>query len=536
MPLLRDASSVFERCSSATSSAGGLRGGLHASEATGYLTCGVGPYGSCPWPAAPRPRTSDSLEAAEQAGPAADVTRGSSSGYLSDVPSSRSAAKIVHCTPWRSAAPASAVSSAYLQTQPPARSAYNVPTVFCSGPFLVPCGDSFAAQATAQAQAQLAHSQAQAQLAHAQAQAQLAHAQAQAQLALALALTAGPRVAFGMTQAQLAQPLAAVAQPLAQLAGGFVALPCPCPHTARSSVVAAPAQPPTHSMLTCHAAPAAGGACACASCRGPLGPRSEPLGSLLLLRSQSASHQRLQPAAPLGLALAVPFPFGPVASLQPSWIQAMPTGLPLAQPQPQALALALAADPSAAGLCRPAASAALLPRTSGRRRPASEMLDGGLLPAAASAGTSLSRLGRPAQTQAQACAAGPLVAAPQRPLFGGSLGGAEEWIAQCSLALGLAEPDTLRLALHCWRRVAPLRGLPAGGSGGGRSLYAAACLWVAVKLEEKRRSAPGGGVIAALAGTSGTELCAAELTVMGWLQWRPYEGYRLDESHLLVYM
>ncbi|GFR52297.1 hypothetical protein Agub_g14834 [Astrephomene gubernaculifera] len=134
--------------------------------------------------------------------------------------------------------------------------------------------------------------------------------------------------------------------------------------------------------------------------------------------------------------------------------------------------------------------------------------------------------------------------APLPPPLPGSVG-PEEWMLHVIKVLGMREPDTARLALHCWRRVAGLpqlhhatRAAAAGGGSveGGRCLYATACLWISIKLEEKRRAAPGGVLLARLAATCPAALSSAELAVMVWLEWRPYEGYRLDESHLLEYM
>ncbi|PNH07853.1 hypothetical protein TSOC_005633 [Tetrabaena socialis] len=129
----------------------------------------------------------------------------------------------------------------------------------------------------------------------------------------------------------------------------------------------------------------------------------------------------------------------------------------------------------------------------------------------------------------------------QAPLWRGSCagGGAEDWILH---VLGvLSHPDATRLALHCWRRV---EGLPQlhhatriwPTADAGRRLYATACLWIAAKLEVKRCEAPGGAVLAAMAAATPAALGSGELAVMNWLGWRPYEGYRLDDSHLLVFM
>ncbi|KXZ49768.1 hypothetical protein GPECTOR_19g219 [Gonium pectorale] len=130
---------------------------------------------------------------------------------------------------------------------------------------------------------------------------------------------------------------------------------------------------------------------------------------------------------------------------------------------------------------------------------------------------------------------------PSSPPRSPGILGPEDWILHVVGVLGLTGTDTPRLALHCWRRVVELPQLhhamriwPTVVSG--RTLYATACLWVSIKLEEKRRAAPGGVVLAHLAATTPGALCSAELAVMNWLSWRPYEGYPLDESHLLVYM
>ncbi|GIL84707.1 hypothetical protein Vretimale_14503 [Volvox reticuliferus] len=129
---------------------------------------------------------------------------------------------------------------------------------------------------------------------------------------------------------------------------------------------------------------------------------------------------------------------------------------------------------------------------------------------------------------------------PSTPLQLASLG-SDDWILHAVKVLGMSEPDTARLALHCWRRVSGLPQLHHAARlwptvAAGRNLYATACLWVSIKLEEKRRAAPGGVVLAHMAGVTAAALCSAELAVMNWLGWRPYDGYRLDESHLLVYM
>ncbi|GIL66039.1 hypothetical protein Vafri_19590 [Volvox africanus] len=129
---------------------------------------------------------------------------------------------------------------------------------------------------------------------------------------------------------------------------------------------------------------------------------------------------------------------------------------------------------------------------------------------------------------------------PSTPLQLASIG-SEDWILHAVKVLGMSEPDTARLALHCWRRVSELPQLHHATRlwptvAAGRNLYAIACLWISIKLEEKRRAAPGGVVLAHMAGATPAALCSAELAVMNWLGWRPYDGYRLDESHLLVYM
>ncbi|GLI59123.1 hypothetical protein VaNZ11_000955 [Volvox africanus] len=129
---------------------------------------------------------------------------------------------------------------------------------------------------------------------------------------------------------------------------------------------------------------------------------------------------------------------------------------------------------------------------------------------------------------------------PSTPPQLASLGSAD-WILHAVKVLDMSEPDTARLALHCWRRISELPQLHHAARlwptvVAGRNLYATACLWISIKLEEKRRAAPGGVVLAHMAGATPAALCSSELAVMNWLGWRPYDGYRLDESHLLVYM
>ncbi|KAG2454765.1 hypothetical protein HYH02_000600 [Chlamydomonas schloesseri] len=74
----------------------------------------------------------------------------------------------------------------------------------------------------------------------------------------------------------------------------------------------------------------------------------------------------------------------------------------------------------------------------------------------------------------------------------------------------------------------------ASGSGDGHTLAcvpslsracATACLWLAVKLEEDRRTAPPVRVLAALSRTSAAELASMELRVLQWLEWAPCRGY-----------
>ncbi|EFJ45445.1 hypothetical protein VOLCADRAFT_94316 [Volvox carteri f. nagariensis] len=121
-----------------------------------------------------------------------------------------------------------------------------------------------------------------------------------------------------------------------------------------------------------------------------------------------------------------------------------------------------------------------------------------------------------------------LPAMPSTPPQLGSLG-PEDWILHVIKCLGMSEPDTARLSLHCWRRVSELPQLHHAtrlwpSAPAGKKLYATACLWVSIKLEEKRRDAPGGVVLSHLAAATPGDLCAAELAVMNWLNWRPYDG------------
>ncbi|KAG2497444.1 hypothetical protein HYH03_004599 [Edaphochlamys debaryana] len=117
-------------------------------------------------------------------------------------------------------------------------------------------------------------------------------------------------------------------------------------------------------------------------------------------------------------------------------------------------------------------------------------------------------------------------------------------------ALDLTPGTTLRLALHIWRRVegmarllVSVRRVPCGPAlgaeeavAGGRHAecaYAVAAVWVASKLEERRREVPVAPTLCIAARTCPAVLAAMELRVMSWLEWAPYAGYVHEDAHLL---
>ncbi|PNH03097.1 hypothetical protein TSOC_010888 [Tetrabaena socialis] len=136
---------------------------------------------------------------------------------------------------------------------------------------------------------------------------------------------------------------------------------------------------------------------------------------------------------------------------------------------------------------------------------------------------------------------------------------AREHILLLCRALDLSFCTTGRLALHMWQRIEGMVRLvnsvrPAGctaqsrpasvpygtqaAEGGGAASLARVCavavLWCAIKLEERRREAPGLRIMAAAAGAAPAALAAVEVRVMQWVEWAPYAGYVPDDSHLLV--
>ncbi|KAG2440002.1 hypothetical protein HXX76_004119 [Chlamydomonas incerta] len=159
--------------------------------------------------------------------------------------------------------------------------------------------------------------------------------------------------------------------------------------------------------------------------------------------------------------------------------------------------------------------------------------------------------------------------------------GPEEYLLCAARSMQLDLDATARLALHIWRRcsgmvtilqsIRPPRvtslGCELGASGAPQTTAAApaydssmpqqlvptpparrsstglsngpglacapslpracatACLWLAVKLEEDRRTAPPVRVLAAVSRTSAAELADLELRILHWLEWAPCRGY-----------
>ncbi|GFR47056.1 hypothetical protein Agub_g8741 [Astrephomene gubernaculifera] len=145
----------------------------------------------------------------------------------------------------------------------------------------------------------------------------------------------------------------------------------------------------------------------------------------------------------------------------------------------------------------------------------------------------------------------------------------QDYILQLSHAFHMRPETTARLALHIWNRVQPMVQLvisvrhesfftrhhqqqqellllptgpiaqPAAAAVKARALlseqiYAVAALWLAAKLEERRRELPSSRLLAGAARTLPGVLAAAELRVLQWCEWAPYWGFVPDESHLLV--
>ena len=58
----------------------------------------------------------------------------------------------------------------------------------------------------------------------------------------------------------------------------------------------------------------------------------------------------------------------------------------------------------------------------------------------------------------------------------------------------------------------------------------AACLWAAIKLEERQALVPSSGTVASVAAVGSRSLLDAELKVMGRLEWRPLEGWMMHRK------
>ncbi|KAG2430075.1 hypothetical protein HXX76_010174 [Chlamydomonas incerta] len=128
-----------------------------------------------------------------------------------------------------------------------------------------------------------------------------------------------------------------------------------------------------------------------------------------------------------------------------------------------------------------------------------------------------------------------------------------EWIMHVCKALVLTPDTTGRLAAHIFHRVEDAirlmvavrprvgqgrRDDGAGGPGdmaGAERVYGMAAIWIAAKLEERRREMPRASTLAAVVSTSPGVLAAVELRILQWVDWAPLGGFVPDDSHLLTW-
>ncbi|GIL67608.1 hypothetical protein Vafri_20963 [Volvox africanus] len=133
---------------------------------------------------------------------------------------------------------------------------------------------------------------------------------------------------------------------------------------------------------------------------------------------------------------------------------------------------------------------------------------------------------------------------------------ASDYMAGLSRGLGKLGITTVRLAEHIWKRINdPLRvlvleamwtkgcttGQPisAAAARAGTAqmaamlqLYSVASLWVATKLEEIWWEVPSGQIMAKAGRTTPALLLEAEVRVLQWCEWAPYNGFVRDDAHL----
>ncbi|PNW82673.1 hypothetical protein CHLRE_06g288950v5 [Chlamydomonas reinhardtii] len=142
------------------------------------------------------------------------------------------------------------------------------------------------------------------------------------------------------------------------------------------------------------------------------------------------------------------------------------------------------------------------------------------------------------------------------PRFGPSMPATNstyEWIMHVCTALVLTPDSTGRLAAHIFHRVEDAvrlmvaarpyagpgrRDDGAGGASGmaaAERVYGMAAIWIAAKLEERRREMPRASSLAAVVRTTPGVLAAVELRILQWVDWAPLEGFVPDDSHLLTW-
>lgn len=125
------------------------------------------------------------------------------------------------------------------------------------------------------------------------------------------------------------------------------------------------------------------------------------------------------------------------------------------------------------------------------------------------------------------CAGAP----PQQQLRG------EDCIAHAAKLLSLEQPQALRLAQHCWRRIEGRLQWGHPRAAAVATGCALACLRLGLKLEACRKEVPGAAEVGALVGLSAAQLGSVELSVLRLLDWSPYAGYDFQEhDDLLVFM
>ncbi|PNW84467.1 hypothetical protein CHLRE_03g145467v5 [Chlamydomonas reinhardtii] len=103
-------------------------------------------------------------------------------------------------------------------------------------------------------------------------------------------------------------------------------------------------------------------------------------------------------------------------------------------------------------------------------------------------------------------------------------------LPQAGAATSIYDSSTSQLLVPTRPARLSISGSPSdGGSFSGAASLpracATACLWLAVKLEEDRRTAPPVRVLAAVSRTSASELASLELRILQWLEWAPCRGY-----------